>query len=514
MQLKQANVAAGSVAVVYKTTLYVMCNIMNNVASMYYATMTSHSLTQCPYPQIFALAISAVVSAIVFLLDYRLLRWRLSGKEIEGDCIWKNLRRFSGWMCTGSLLGVFSYFAWMQALYDEYDSNVIAINRRRYYELQASMHSYLAAVNFFYPFNLFCDMFAINMLLRRVSDHASHSYYNEARDNDHRSDPRLKSTVRLNSRDSTIQRDDWRDCIGQYTLYNWVRYMNRIAITICSTNIVVRLILVGFRTQVVVLFREAAAATDVQGGETRLSLDIWQTINNLRVRDGNTLAVSRALEASVLVLVASSYILFFPACIVMFRRVERRLDTILHEMDLRSDVGNVFLPLEFSTPEVDGSITQNEMPITEARQFLRTIKSAASAQRRRFLVCLVLALTCLVALASLAIFTTFFASNEDPPALNTVCGRCDPSCQDLRNIIAVWYRYTPEFYTLIESLCSILPLILGLWLMMTKEDRAMLLNPRKFRSEAIRIQLQTLGIETSQEARIKTETDRMGINLK
>ncbi len=195
----------------------------------------------------------------------------------------------------------------------------------------------------------------------------------------------------------------------------------------------------------------------------------------------------------------------------MFRRVERRLDTIYNEMDHRSDIGNVFLPLEFSTPELDGSRTQIEMPITEARQFLRTIKSAASAQRRRFLVCLVLALTCLVALASLAIFTTFFASYEGTPVLNNVCGRCDPTCQDVRNIIAVWYRYTPEFYTLIESLCSILPLIFGLWLMTSKEDRAMLLNPRKFRPEAV--QLQTLSIESSHEARIKSETHRMGINF-
>ena len=53
-----------------------------------------------------------MVSGAVYLLEYRLLRWRLSGKEVEGDRIWKNLRRFSAWTCAGCVLGtaVFSMF--------------------------------------------------------------------------------------------------------------------------------------------------------------------------------------------------------------------------------------------------------------------------------------------------------------------------------------------------------------------------------------------------------------------
>jgi len=67
------------------------------------------------------------------------------------------------------------------------------------------------------------------------------------------------------------------------------------------------------------------------------------------------------------------YMLFSPACIVMFRRVERRLDAIIEEMNLRSGVGTVLLPFEFSPEAVCASSgksrsadapTQIELPVT------------------------------------------------------------------------------------------------------------------------------------------------------
>ena len=80
---------------------------------------------------------------------------------------------------------------------------------------------------------------------------------------------------------------------------------------------------------------------------------------------------------------ASAFLLFFPACIVMFRRVERRLDAIIQEMNLRSDLGTVFLPYEFSPAAADGARSQVEMQVVEARAFLGRLKCAAAAQVRR-----------------------------------------------------------------------------------------------------------------------------------
>ena len=148
-------------------------------------------------------------SSVFFLLDYRLLLWRRSGeksKEVDGDRVWKNLRRFSGWMCAGCVAGVVAFSLLLQSSNLDYDSQVPGINRRQFYELRASLIRYRAAYDIFFPVKLLCIIYAMNTLLRRVSDHASHSYYNTARD---LVDP---------YRSSTVKRFDWRDCIGQYAI--------------------------------------------------------------------------------------------------------------------------------------------------------------------------------------------------------------------------------------------------------------------------------------------------------
>ena len=56
---------------------------------------------------------------------------------------------------------------------------------------------------------------------------------------------------------------------------------------------------------------------------------------------------------------------------------------------------------------------------------------------------------------------------------NPLCGPCDP-CQSDRVLIAAWINYTPEFQAIVVALSSPLPLVASLWLMMTKEDRMLL----------------------------------------
>jgi hypothetical protein len=193
----------------------------------------------------------------------------------------------------------------------------------------------------------------------------------------------------------------------------------------------------------------------------------------------------------------------------MFQRVERRLETLIQEMNLRSDHGNAFLPFEFSPPAADGSQTQVELPILEVRQFLRSIKSSATAQRRRFIACLALVMLALFLIALNAVFVAVVAVQLHPnPTCSGVCGQC----QSIPNLMHQWYINTPELVPLLFSLCSTLPLVFALWLMTTPEDRALLLHPDRFRTDAMELTLNSVESET--QARLRTERIRMGINLK
>jgi hypothetical protein len=154
--------------------------------------------------------------------------------------------------------------------------------------------------------------------------------------------------------------------------------------------------------------KHSGAACNAEGTDTRSAADRENWLDALSTAEEKvigSLASSRVIEAAVLVLTACAFLLFFPACIVMFRRVERRLDAIIQEMNHRSDLGTVFLPYEFSPAAADGARSQVEMQVVEARAFLGRLKSAAADQGMRFFLCLLLVLAALVVRAAFALFT-------------------------------------------------------------------------------------------------------------
>ena len=298
----------------------------------------------------------------------------------------------------------------------EYESFVPGLAPREFYELTATSYRYYTAYHIFLPLHLLCAIFAANMLLRRVSDHASHSYYNVVRDNS------IGRVTDSTGRVTLETKFDWRDCIGQYALYYWVRSMHVIAMVICSLNVAARIVAAGFTAKEAEDTDKAAAATDAKtGSETESSRGIWKSLRDDPNQEAFIL-VSRVLECAALLLVLSGFLLFFPAIIVMFRRVERKLNVLILEMGNRSDVGTAFLPFEFSPRAADGSETQKEMPIVEVRAYLRDIKASAAAQRWRFLFCLVLVAAALLVLASHALFIASFVSAVRNP--NSDCGQC------------------------------------------------------------------------------------------
>ena len=145
------------------------------------------------------------------------------------------------------------------------------------------------------------------------------------------------------------------------------------------------------------------------------------------------------------------------------------------------------------------------MQVVEARAFLSQMKSAAAAQRTRFWLCLALVLVALIVHSLLAVFIAAYSVGWTK---NPDCGDCG-SCQNAQHLQYTWYLHSPELAPLVVSACSTLPLMFSLWLMTTKEDRALLLKPGRFRTDTIL--LQPVAGETT--ARLKTERVRMGIEL-
>ncbi len=450
------------------------------------------------FSQVSLFAFAAVASGICYGLQRRLLLWRRRGWEVVGDRIWQHLGEFSSWMCAGCVAGAVAFSANIFADSSFYKLDVIGATDRQGFELKASSDRHFAVVHAFFSVQLLCIIFAMNMLLRRVSDHASHSYYNEARDQE-------------SGRMTDDGRFDWRDCVGQYKMYYLVRSLHVVVMVLCAMNVVARFVIVAFAAQSAGLQIEAAAACNAEGKDTRspLSKKKWSDqVDTSKENVQKSIALAVVLEATILVLTSGVFLLFFPACLVMFRRIESRLHAIIQEMSLRSDVGTVFLPFEFSHAMADGAQIQEEMPVVEARTFLGRIKSAASMQRRRFMLCLILVQVALLIQSTDAVFVAFALINTSIAKANPACDDCE-SCQSVEHLMSSWYFRTPELFPLVVSTCSTLPLVFSLWLMMTKEDRELLLHPGRFRSDAIALQ----PVESQTEARLKAERVRMGVEL-
>jgi hypothetical protein len=282
--------------------------------------------------------------------------------------------------------------------------------------------------------------------------------------------------------------------------------MHVIAMVLCSFNIAARIIAAGFMAEVARLYDDAAAATDFQGKETDASREIVRTSvapNEQRFR--TSIAAARVIESATLVFVASGFLLFFSASIVMFRRVERKMEALLQELHLRTNVGTAFLPFEFSPAAAQGSETQKEMPIADARQYMRDLQSSAAAQRWRFVFCLVFVSIALLVLSSHALFV---AVSSVGTARNPSCDRCE-QCQSFPYIMLQWIVFTPELFPLTASLSMMLPLIFSLWMMTTPEDRELLIHPSRFLAD----QLALNPVDSSRDRDQKAHRIRMGINL-
>ena len=139
------------------------------------------------------------------------------------------------------------------------------------------------------------------------------------------------------------------------------------------------------------------------------------------------------------------------------------------------------------------------MRCDKALELMRMTLAAATAQRRQFVAACSIVLFTFILRASLNLLLVYAFVNV-PRSFD--CGICDP-CQTDAHLIQTWIYHTPEFQTIVVTLSSPLPLVISLWLMMTKEERAQLLS----RTDPDEVSLNT------NERRTLRARQRMAIDL-
>jgi hypothetical protein len=223
------------------------------------------------------------------------------------------------------------------------------------------------------------------------------------------------------------------------------------------------------------VYDQAAAACDAQGKDTNSSMALNNDAKNFNAILDDAVAVQSVLEAIVLVVMCAAYMVFIPVCVSMFGRAECRLIRILGQIEYKLDHSVVLLPAQYNPQAAHGAAAGAEirMRCDKAKELLRSTLAEATAQRRRFVgACSIVLLTFLLR----ASFDFLYAHANANIQYNPLCSPCDP-CQSDRYLINVWLDYTPEFQVVVVALSSPLPLVVSLWLMMTKEDRMLLVVP-------------------------------------
>lgn len=470
-----------------------------------------HSLIK----QIVLCSSAAIFSGFWLLLWARLQHWkRHEGADQWNDRIWHNLGWFCGWVFSASVAGAIAVGARMQTRMISFEYEYQNLQDILNYQLRASRQRVFVVFDIFQPLQLLCILSAMSMLLRRVVRHASHSYYIHARDQEGAEARGQKRAV------------GWepRDCIGEYALAKWHRGIAAAIFLLNVISVVARISLIVFRLQRAHMADLAAAACDAQGRATLTSWTFMHLENvspqfnvdsserTIEKRGDIATSVSRASEAIALFIMCGAYLIFFPVSIVMFSRVERRLAGVLQEMSHRTDIGDVFLPFEFSTPRnhhdpshepSSEGLTQIQMEIGKARKFLGSLRESAAKQRKRFLLTCTVMLIMLLASAVSAALRAYYAQYDQ---IDISCGKCG-TCQHTYFLINECLSNTSEISEPILSWLLLLPLVATIWLMMTKLDRRQL-----YSNVLARKQPTVLELDES-EMRTYSERLRMGIYI-
>jgi uncharacterized membrane protein (DUF485 family) len=264
-------------------------------------------------------------------------------------------------------------------------------------------------------------------------------------------------------------------CIGEYALEKLHRAISQAVALASVAGLLALVVAAVYSVKAAAAFDQASAACDAQGDGTNSSKALSNDANNFVNIANDAYAVEAVLEAIVLVVMSAAYTVFIPVCVSMFGRAERRLNRILGNIEYKLDRTSVVLPAEYSPQAADDAAAGGEirMRCDQAKELLRITLAEATAQRRRFVAACVIVLLTFFIRASFDLLNAYANVNSS----KTSCGsECDP-CQSDQWLIMTWLGYTPEFQATAVALSSPLPLVVSLWLMMTKEDRMQLVSP-------------------------------------
>jgi len=366
--------------------------------------------------------------------------------------MWGRLGWFSGLVCVSGVTGAIAWGAYMRSNTIYFEAQAPGVSEQQKYAHLASHSRWYAVFLAHYPVDFLCLIISTLMLLRRLSNHASHSYFNsQDRDMD--------------------DKVDVCDCIGEYALEKLHRVIDAVVVVCSVVGMLAMDVAAAYIVQEAGSYDQAAAACDAQGQNTERSKAL-----NAAARDSTTTArtaasVQAVLEAVVLVIMSTAYMVFMPVCVATFGRAERRLIGHLSEIEHKADNVPVFLPAEFSRGQGSSSGGRKvQMRCDKALELMRMTLAVATAQRRRFVAACGVVLITFIFRASFDLLKAYDSFNT---SRNPDCDICDP-CQTDAYLIRSWITYTPEFHAIVVTLSSPLPLVVSLWLMMTKEERAQL----------------------------------------
>ncbi len=370
--------------------------------------------------------------------------------------MWGRLGWFSGLVCASGVAGAIAWGTYMQSNSFYYEAYAPGVTEQQKYAQFASANRWYAVFHVFDPLYFLCLIISTLMMLRRLSNHASHSYNSKARD-----------------MDDQVEVFGCIGDIGEYALEKLHRVIAAVVVVCIVVGMVAMDVAAAYIVQEAGLYDQAAAACDARGKSTDRSKALI-TDASARYMIGRTaISVQAVLEAVVLVIMSTAYMVFIPVCVAMFGRAERRLIFFLGEIEHKADNVPVFLPAEFSRGQGSSSGGRKvQMRCDKALELTRMTLAVATAQRRRFVAACGVVLITFILRASFNLLKAYASFNT---SRNPACGMCDP-CQTDASLIRSWLSYTPEFQAIVVTLSSPLPLVISLWLMMTKEERAQLLT--------------------------------------